>query len=53
VRAEAPLLASLAASTLLIPTLLMVQRRLPLRRSLSAEDAALAAGAPLAEPEAA
>jgi MFS family permease len=52
-RPEAPLLASLLASALLIPTLLLVQRRLRPRRALTAEDEAIAAASPLADPEAA
>lgn len=53
IRPEGPLIASLASSALLIPTLLMVQRRLKPRRALTEEDEAMAAAAPLADPEAA
>jgi len=53
IRPEAPLLASLASSALLIPMLLMAQRRFPAGRSLTEEEVALAAAAPLADPEAA
>lgn len=53
IRPEAPLLASLTASVLLIPMLLMTQRRLKPNHSLTDEEAAAAAAAPLVEPEAA
>ena len=52
-RPEAPIMASLLSSALLIPTLLMVQRRLTPRRALTAEENALATAPPLADPEAA
>lgn len=50
IRPEAPLLASLATSVLLIPLLLLTQRRM--RPARPAQDQAGAAPAPLAEPEA-
>jgi ENTS family enterobactin (siderophore) exporter len=50
-RAEGPLLASLAASVVLIPTLLVAQRRIGPGRPLTAEEEAIAAAAPLVEPE--
>jgi MFS family permease len=53
IRPEAPLLASLASSALLIPTLLVVQRRLKPGRAFTAEEEAIATGPPLADPEAA
>jgi MFS family permease len=52
-RAEGPLLASLAASALLIPVLLLAQRRMGAGRPLTEEEEAIAAAAPLAGPEAA
>lgn len=53
IRPEAPLLASLASSALLIPVLLMAQRRFKPGHSLSEEEMATAAAAPLVDPEAA
>ena len=53
IRAEGPLLASLAASALLIPVLLIAQLRLGAGRPLSEEEEALANAAPLIDPEAA
>jgi MFS family permease len=53
IRPEAPLIASMASSALLIPTLLMVQRRIKPRRPLTEEEEALAATATMADPEAA
>lgn len=53
IRPEAPLLASLASSALLIPVLLMAQRRFKPGHALSEEEMATAAAAPLVDPEAA
>jgi MFS family permease len=53
VRSEAPLLASLAASAVLIPILLLAQRRMRPGRELTAEEEAIARAAPLVDPEAA
>ena len=53
IRAEGPLLASLAASAALIPVLLIAQRRSQPGRPLTQEEAAAAAAAPLVDPEAA
>ena len=53
IRAEGPLLASLAASAALIPVLLIAQRRMQPGRTLTAEEEAIAAAAPLVDPEAA
>ncbi|HLL50096.1 MAG TPA: MFS transporter [Thermomicrobiales bacterium] len=53
IRAEGPLLASLAASTLLIPVLLLAQLRLRASRPLTEEEEARASAAPLIDPEAA
>ncbi len=53
IRAEGPLLASLAASAALIPVLLLAQRRMQPGRPLTQEEEAIAAAAPLADPEAA
>lgn len=53
IRAEGPLLASLAASAALIPVLLIAQRRMKPGRELTKEEAATAAAAPLVDPEAA
>ena len=52
-RPEGPLLASLAASATLIPVLLIAQRRMRPGRTLTTEEEALAAAAPLIDPEAA
>lgn len=52
IRAEGPLLASLAACSVLIPVLLVAQRRSRPGRELSEEDVAAAAGR-LVDPEAA
>jgi hypothetical protein len=53
IRAEGPLLASLAASAALIPVLLIAQRRMKPGRELTKEESAKAAAAPLVDPEAA
>jgi len=53
IRAEGPLLASLAASAALIPVLLIAQRRMQPGRVLTPEEEAVAAAAPLIDPEAA
>jgi predicted MFS family arabinose efflux permease len=53
VRPEAPLVASLAASATLLPVLLFAQRRIRPGRALTAEEEAIAAAAPLVDPEAA
>ncbi|MBA3450388.1 MAG: MFS transporter [Chloroflexia bacterium] len=53
IRAEGPLLASLAASAALIPVLLIAQRRTKPGRDLTQEEEAIAAAAPLVDPEAA
>jgi MFS family permease len=53
IRPEGPLLASLAASAVLIPVLLVAQLRTRTGRPLSEEEEAVAAAAPLADPEAA
>jgi MFS family permease len=53
IRAEGPLLASLAASALLIPVLLIAQMRLRPSRPLSEEEEAVVSAAPLVDPEAA
>jgi hypothetical protein len=53
IRAEGPLLASLAASAALIPVMLIAQRRMKPGRELTEEEAATAAAAPLVDPEAA
>jgi MFS family permease len=53
IRAEGPLVASLAASTLLIPVLLLAQLRLRASRPLTEEEEARASAAPLIDPEAA
>ncbi|MDQ3225538.1 MAG: MFS transporter, partial [Chloroflexota bacterium] len=53
IRAEGPILASLAASAALIPILLITQRRIQPGRALTEEEEAVAAAAPLADPEAA
>jgi MFS family permease len=53
IRAEGPLLASLAASAALIPVLLIAQRRMKPGRELTEEEAATAAAAALVDPEAA
>lgn len=53
IRPEAPLLASMASSALLIPSLLMAQRRFKPGHTLTQEEAAIAAAAPLVDPEAA
>jgi MFS family permease len=53
IRAEGPLLASLLASAVLIPILLLAQRRMRPGRTLTEEEEAVAAAAPLADPEAA
>ena len=53
IRPEGPLIASLATSAALIPILLLAQRRMPASRPLTDEEEALAAAAPLSEPEAA
>src|SRR5215203_1425564 len=53
IRAEGPLLASLAASAVLIPVLLLAQSRLRPGRTLTKEEESIAAAAPLADPEAA
>jgi ENTS family enterobactin (siderophore) exporter len=52
-RPEAPLLASLAASAVLIPVLLIAQWRMRPGRTLTPEEEAIAAAAPLIDPEAA
>ena len=51
IRAEGPLLASLAASAALIPVLLLTQRRLRPGRKLTPEEEATTAAAPLVDPE--
>jgi MFS family permease len=53
IRAEGPLLASLAASAVLIPVLLIAQLRMRPNRALTDEEEALASAAPLVDPEAA
>jgi MFS family permease len=53
IRAEGPLLASLAASAVLIPVLLIAQKRAQPGRELTEEEEATAAAAPLVDPEAA
>jgi MFS family permease len=52
-RSDGPLLVSLAASAVLIPILLVAQRRMRPSRELTAEEEALARAAPLVDPEAA
>jgi MFS family permease len=51
IRPEAPLLVSLASSALLIPILLLAQRRLNPAHALTDEEVAMASAAPLAESE--
>jgi MFS family permease len=51
IRPEGPLIASLAASAMLIPVLLLAQHRMRSGRELTEEDAAIAAAAPLTDPE--
>jgi hypothetical protein len=51
IRAEGPLLASLAASALLIPVLLVTQMRMRRGRPLTKEEEAVASAAPLVDPE--
>jgi hypothetical protein len=53
IRAEGPLLASLVASAALIPVLLLAQTRMRPGRTLTEEEEARAAAAPLPDPEAA
>jgi MFS family permease len=53
IRAEGPLLASLAASAVLIPVLLIAQMRMGRGRPLTQEEEAVANAAPLVDPEAA
>ena len=53
IRAEGPLLASLVASAVLIPILLLAQSRMRPGRTLTTEEESVAAAAPLADPEAA
>ena len=53
IRAEGPLLASLLASAVLIPVLLLAQTRMRPGRTLTNEEESIAAAAPLADPEAA
>src|SRR5919112_1849612 len=53
IRAEGPLLASLAAGAVLIPVLLLAQTRMRPGRSLTDAEESIAAAAPLADPEAA
>jgi MFS family permease len=53
IRAEGPLLASLVASAVLIPVLLLAQSRMRPGRTLTNEEESVAAAAPLADPEAA
>jgi MFS family permease len=52
-RAQGPLLVSLAVSALLIPVLLLAQRRMGAGRLLTDEEEAIVAAAPLVDPEAA
>ena len=51
IRAEGPLLASLAASTVLIPLLLIAQMRVRPGQPLTEEEEAVANAAPLVDPE--